>query len=284
MTVPPKSSLITRLHGAKGLSGSQRRIAGCLLARLDEAAFWGVEELAERSQSSVATVVRFAQKLGYKGFLEMRQALVAHAKSQSAPEDRLLRAPKETAAMLLEVAKQDLSNIERTVQGINEGLLKGVVQRLERARYRVIVGHGVSRTMSAHLGYLLTLAGLPAIAGSPAEFARQVANLGPKDLLIAFSFPPYSQETLDVLDYARKRQVPSIAFTDGLDSPLARHADLTIPLAGENLMFTHSIAAYSVVAHAIAAVLASKDKEASIKRLREAERIARPQFAAEDEA
>jgi len=276
-----KQSLVTRLHSTKGLSASQRRIASCLLARMDEAAFWGVEELAERAESSVATVVRFAQKLGYTGFLEMRQALVAQAKAKSAPEDRLLNAPKEAAAILVEVGKRDMLNIERTVHGINESLLKSLVQRIERARHRVIVGHDVSRIMSEHLGYLLTISGHTAVAGNPAEFARQVANLGPRDLLIAFSFPPYSQETIDVVDYARKRHVPVIAFTDGLDSPLARHADLTVPVAGENLMFTHSIAAYGVVSHAIAATLASKDREAAIKRLREAERIAKPQFSEE---
>jgi DNA-binding MurR/RpiR family transcriptional regulator len=274
-----KHSLVTRLHGTKGLSASQRRIAACLLSRMDEAAFWGVEELAERSESSVATVVRFAQKLEYSGFLEMRQALVAQAKAKSAPEDRLLNAPKEAAAILVEVGKQDMLNIERTVHGINETLLKNLVQRIERARHRVLVGHGVSHIMSEHLCYLLTISGYVAVAGNPAEYARQVANLGPRDLLIAFSFPPYSQETLDVMGYARKRHVPIVAFTDGLDSPLARHADLTVPVAGENLMFTHSIAAYAVVSHAIAATLASKDREAAIRRLREAERIAKPQFS-----
>jgi hypothetical protein len=46
-------------------------------------------------------------------------------------------------------------------------------------------------------------------------------------------------------------------------------------------MFTHSIAAYAVVSHAIAATLVSKDREAAIHRLREAERIAKPQFSEE---
>lgn len=40
--------------------------------------------MAERAESSVATVVRFAQKLGYRGFMEMRQALVAQAKAKTA--------------------------------------------------------------------------------------------------------------------------------------------------------------------------------------------------------
>ena len=96
-----KLSLVARIHNVVGLSTSQRRIADCLLGRLNEAAFWGVEELASRSQSSVATVVRFAQKLGYSGFLEMRQALVSLVKKQSRTGEQLLTAPTEAAATLV---------------------------------------------------------------------------------------------------------------------------------------------------------------------------------------
>jgi DNA-binding MurR/RpiR family transcriptional regulator len=55
-----KSPLLNRLHSAKGLSPSQRQIADCLIANINEAALWGVEELAEKTQTCVATVVRFA--------------------------------------------------------------------------------------------------------------------------------------------------------------------------------------------------------------------------------
>lgn len=271
-------SLTARIHGAKALSSSQRRIADCLIGQVHEAAFWGVEELAERSQSSVATVVRFAQKMGYSGFLELRQDLVAQARVQSSPEVRLLQAPKDAASMLVETARRDIANIERTVHSINEELLKAVVRRIEGARHRIVVGHGVSRIMAEHLGYVLTVAGLVTVNGSPAEFARQVANLGPKDLLITISFAPYSQETLDVAAYAQKRGVPVIAFTDGFDAPLARSAEFTLPVATDNLLFSNSIAAFSVLAQTLATAVASKDRRSAIKRFREAEEIAGPQF------
>lgn len=275
----PQASLAARIHGAKTLSASQRRIADCILGQFHEAAFWGVEELAERSQSSVATVVRFAQKMGYSGFLELRQALVGQARAQSSPEFRLLQAPTDAASMLVEAARRDVANIERTVQGINEELLKSVLKRIEGARYRVIVGHGVSRIMAEHLGYVLTIAGLVSVSGSPAEFARQVANLGPKDLLVTISFAPYSQETLDVAAYAAKRGVPVIAFTDGFEAPLAKSAEFTLPVATENMLFSNSIAAFSVLAHTLGTAVASRDRKRAIKRFQEAEQIAEAQFS-----
>lgn len=273
-------SLLNRLHGAlAAMTPNQRRIADCVLAEPKDAAFWGVEELAERSGTSVATVVRFAQALGYSGFLELRQDLVAQARAGTGVEGRLLAAPKGAAAALVEVARRDVANIERTVSGIGEDLLKAVIKTLESARTRVCFGHGVSRIMSEHLAYLLTLAGLPVVAGNPAEFARQVANLGPKDVVVAFAFEPYSRETLDAAAYAKKRQVRILAFTDRLDAPLARLADHTLVVAGENLLFSHSLAAFAVVAHTLATGLASRDREGAIQRLRESEKVARTQFA-----
>ena len=273
-------SLLNRLHGAlHGMTPNQRRIADCVLAEPKDAAFWGVEELAERSGTSVATVVRFAQALGFTGFLELRQALVAQARAGGDAEGRLLAAPKGAAAALVEVARRDVANIERTVAGINEALLKAVIRRLEASRHRVLFGLGVSPIMAEHLAYLLTLAGLPVVGGNPAEFARQVANLGPKDVVVAFTFQPYSKETLDAVAYARKREVKIIAFTDRLDAPVARLADHTLVVAGENLLFSHSVTTFGVLAHAIATSIASQDPHLALKKLREVERVALPKFA-----
>lgn len=279
---PPKNALVTRIHNVRGLSSSQRRIADCLLGRLGEAAFWGVEELAERSQSSVATVVRFAQKLGYSGFLELRQALVHQAKRRSSGSERLFQVPEEAAATLLEVARRDVQNIEQMVQGVNERLLQEVVASLKAARHRVAIGRGVSQLMASQLAYLLTQAGLPVVEGSPADFAAQASNLGPEDLLVAFSFHPYSTETLDAAGYARKRGLKVLAFTDKLGAPITRLADHAIPVAGENLLYSHSMAAFSVLAHGIATALAAGDRETAIKRVREADRVARPQFVKDE--
>ncbi|HLO65906.1 MAG TPA: MurR/RpiR family transcriptional regulator [Holophaga sp.] len=274
----PKNTLVARLQNARGLSSSQRRIADCVLARMGEAAFWGVEEMAEHSQSSVATVVRFAQKLGYTGFLELRQALVAQAKRRDKGGERLFQAPEEAAATLLEVARRDVANIEQMIHGVNEALLQEVVRSLKGARHRVAIGRGVSQIMAGQLAYLLTQAGLPTIEGSPADFASQASNLDARDLLIAFSFHPYSTETLDAATYARRKGLRVLAFTDKLGAPIARLADATLPVAGENLLYSHSLAAFSVLSHGIATAVAASDREQIIQRVREADKVARAQF------
>ena len=77
----PEKGLAARVEPvAATLTPGEKRIADILLANPHEAAFLGVEELARRSDSSVATAVRFAKKLGYTGYLEMRKSLVSDAR------------------------------------------------------------------------------------------------------------------------------------------------------------------------------------------------------------
>ncbi len=274
----PKLPLLSRMNGAKDLSPSQRRIADCLQANINEAALWGVEDLAKESNTCVATVVRFAKKLGYTGYLEMRKALVHSAKKHYQRGDQLLEAPAQAAATLVEVARRDIRNIELLVQAVNEELLQSAAQMLKKSRLRLVIGDGVSALMSRQLAYLLINTGVPTLEGSPADFATQVGNLDSRDLLIAISITPYTRETLDAAAYARKRGIPVLAFTDGVHSPLAKIANATLPIPGKNLLFSHSLAAFGVLVHALATSIAREDPQSSLKKLHEVERVARPKF------
>jgi len=282
MSARTEKSLAARLDLVKDcLTPGEKRIAEILLANPHEAAFLGVEELARRSDSSVATAVRFAKKLGYTGYLEMRKAMVGEARRHYRRGDQLLQAPSQASETLVEVARRDVRNIELVVNAVNEKLLQGVVERIKESRMRLALGDGVSALMSRHLAYLLINAGLPVLEGNPSDFATQVGNLDSRDLLIAFSIAPYSRETLDAAAYAKKRGVPVVAFTDRLNSPLAKSALFTLAIPGENLLFSHSLAAFGVLAHAIATLIASQDAKAALRRMREVERVASFKFADE---
>ena len=274
-----KNPLLNRLHNTQGLSLSQRRIADCLIANMSEAALWGVEELAQKSRTCVATVMRFAKKLEYSGYLEMRKALVNAAKRQLGPDEQLLHAPVQASATLLEIVRRDLRNIDALVKAVNEDLLQRVVKQLRASRQRLAIGDGVSALMARQFAYLLVNIGLLVVEGNPADFATQVGLLDHQDLLIAISLTPYSQETLDAAAYARKRGIPVLAFTDHLDSPLAKFATLVLPIPGENLLFSHSATTFGLLAHAIATSIASQSPQKALDKMREAERVAHRKFA-----
>ena len=133
--------------------------------------------------------------------------------------------------------------------------------------------------MARHLAYLLITTGFPTLEGNPADFATQVSTLDTSDLLIAISITPYTRETLDAAAYASRRGVPVLAFTDGLQSPLAQIADLSLPIPGKNLLFSHSLAAFGTLAHALATALAREHPQKALKTLRETEQVASFKYA-----
>src|SRR3990172_2838399 len=66
------------------LSPSYRRIADFLLDHHNEAAFMTATQLARRVEVNTATVVRFAQRLGYDGYPELLQDVRSIVRSRLA--------------------------------------------------------------------------------------------------------------------------------------------------------------------------------------------------------
>lgn len=266
----------TRLR--PGMSKGQRRIADLLVREGHGSAFFTASDVAGRADVSESTVVRFAQFLGYEGYLEMRQALAAEAQQGMAKQARFLEAPTRAASALVEVARTSQDNIQRMLSQVDESLLDEVMQLFMQSRTRVLIGRGISHHMAGLLGYLLFLVGIPNVAGHASDLSLQVAALDREDLLVAFSFHPYSLETLDAAAFAKKRGVPVLAFTDREDAPLAKLADRTLLVPGENLIYSHSTVAFGVLASALVAAIGAQDSEGSLKRVREAEAVSRPGF------
>jgi len=254
-----------------------RRIADALMSDPLLGALWGIESMAERAEVSVGTVVRFAKRLGYRGFSEFRDALreACHARSGDS-ELELMEAPTDVFGALAEVARRDGENLNRLIQMVDHTTLEAATRMLVDARHRVILGRGVSHVMSMVMGFYLTQAGLPCIAAIPSDFSNQVANLESQDLLVALSFFPYSRETVDSAVFAKESGIPVLAFSDRADSPLKPFADILIPVPSEGLLFSCSITTFAALSHAFAMVVTAQDQAGTLKRLKAADKVAQP--------
>ena len=274
----PAQLVQTRIAEAyRELPEAMRRIADALMSDPLLGALWGIEVMSERAEVSVGTVVRFAKRLGYKGFSEFRDSLreACHARSGDA-ELELMEVPSDVFGTLAEVARRDGENLQRMTQVVDQATLAAATRMLADAHHRVILGRGVSHVMSLVLGFYLTQAGLPCIAAIPSDFSTQVANLGPKDLLVVLSFFPYSRESVDAAMFAKESGIPVLAFSDRADSPLKNCADILIPVPSEDLLFSCSITTFAALAHAFAIVVASADHPGTLKRLKAADKVAQP--------
>ena len=137
------------------------------------------------------------------------------------------------------------------------------VQRVLQTTGRVVVmGMGKSGHIGRKIAATLASTGTPAFFVHPAEASRgDLGMVTGQDLVLAISNSGESGELTALLPVLKRLGVPLIAMTGGLNSTLARHADLTLDCSVEreacpmNLAPTASTTAQLAMGDALAVVL-----------------------------
>jgi DNA-binding MurR/RpiR family transcriptional regulator len=254
------------------LPENQKKVADFFLTHVREIPFLSVTDIEKQAGASKATVVRLAQSLGFTGFLELRRKLRAGLQSEMGISDVY---PFPTGITLTEtldaVAQQDLKNIQQTVQHVDRKVFHAVADAVVRAGHVYTMGLGISSLMAQVLAYSLNQVAVPATAfiHEYETFLDQVPFLRHNDLLIAFSFPPYSRETIDAVKAVESRKIRVVGITDRVTSPVSLRAAFVLPIRSTNVIFTNSISAISVVMNALVTEVALKNRSRAL-RLQEA--------------
>jgi DNA-binding MurR/RpiR family transcriptional regulator len=245
------------------LPDNQRKVADFLLQHVREAPLYSVVAIERECGVSKATVVRFAQNLGFSGFLELREILRKGVQSELRLQDHLpLLIRSNGTETLSAVAHQDVRNINQTINHLDRKTFTEVTQLILKAGQVYTFGLGISSLMSEILSYSLNQVAVrsrPFLHGSQ-TFVEQLGLVTKKDLLIAFSFPPYSRETIDVAQAASERQIPLVAITDKHTAPLTFFAEKVLPIRSQNMLFTNSISAISVLINALTTEVAKRNR------------------------
>lgn len=250
------------------LPPQQKLIADYLLEHLRELPFLSVPELSERCGASEATVVRFAQRLGYDGFSGLKAALsetlrhkVVRSAGLPAAAEALARTPKHDT--LVAVAHNEIANIQKSIEDLDREAFQHAAVGLFKADHIYAYGLGISAYLADLFIYLVTQLGMRGTTlstrhSSPLE---QLGPLRPADLLVLFSFPPYSRQTVDVAAHLAERGIPTIAICDRLTAPVAKTARFVLPVRTDNMMFTNSFAAASVLLNALTTEVALRNRD-----------------------
>lgn len=271
------------LEHYEGLPPQQRSVAEYLLEHLREVPFVSVPELARRAGVSEATVVRFAQRVGYSGFASLKQELLEAVRQRVAPHregatgagELFAQPPDGVDDALASVARQEITNIRRSVHDLDREVFQRAASVVFKADHVFTFGLGISAHLAEILTYLLQQIGLRSTTlstrfSSPLE---QLVALRPSDLLLVFSFPPYSRQTLEMVQAVRDRGIPSVAVCDRLTAPVAGIAHHVLAVRSDNMMFTNSFAAVSVLCNALVTEIALRYRDHAAEAVSEINRI-----------
>jgi DNA-binding MurR/RpiR family transcriptional regulator len=258
------------------LPENQRKVADVLLQRIREVPFMSVIDLEDLSGTSKATVVRLAQSLGFSGYFELRDRIREGAQSEiSGAETAPLLSRESNEETLTAVALQDVKNINQTIAQIDRAVFVRVSGMFLKAAHVYTFGLGISSLLARVLSYSLNQVAVRSTAFTHEHetFFEQIHQVTTADVAVAFSFHPYSRETIDTAQALALKGVPVIAVTDRVTSPVCFVSKAVLPIASQNLLFTNSITAVSVLINALTTEVALRSKDRATGNLRETEQL-----------
>lgn len=250
------------------LTVTEKRIAQFILDDVAAAAELPIAEIARLTNTSQASVTRFARALGCKDVRELKMKL---AQSLAVGQRFILDVPDLEGVQ--GIYESIISVLETNRRALDLAALKRAVEWISDARQVLALGMGGGSTICAQeIQYRLFRLGLPVVNQSDGLLVRMMSSaVTAKDVVIVLSLGGYTKEMIESAAIARQYGAKIIAITPP-ETPLAAQADIVLPLlVSENdYIFKPSASRYAMLAmvDVLATELAMANKPQAKDRLR----------------
>jgi DNA-binding MurR/RpiR family transcriptional regulator len=212
------------------MSKSFAKLADFLLDSYIQASFMTASELAHALNLDAATVVRFSQHLGYKGYPELlreirdkvRQNLLYHPKDSTVPDSL----PGVVTSALATLSQE----IDQMRLMLDIGSIEKLVNAIGNARRIILLVESPAQPAAYNLVYFLEQGGFPIYIARPGviDFARTVHTASQQDLLLAIDVTGQSPFIARSLAEAKARKIPTAAIVGAASLPTARSASVVL--------------------------------------------------------
>ncbi len=248
------------------LTPTERRIAEAVVQNPTLLAFGTVSDLADHVGTSRPSIVRFATKLGFKGYSDLQAQERDQVSNQLSRPSQRIRQHQEAGPLRRSIHEA----IESVFDSLNDKRLDALVQPMVEAD-RVWVISGETSLAGAHKLYTgLSMLRSDVRLVTEHEMGRDLAGAGAGEAAVVIDFSRYRRHSITAARALADVGVTILAITDGPLSPLAQisHAwgHLKIPAVGPFDSSVPAVVAAELIV-ARAAVLLGDDARKRIDRL-----------------
>ncbi|WP_350939862.1 SIS domain-containing protein [Vibrio metschnikovii] len=242
-------SIVNRMISRRTqLSANELKIADWILAHPQQAALMTSLQLAEQVSASQSSIIKFAQKMGFKGYSAFKLLLVEELSRKQALESTpvqhniFINDPLAVIAQKLVQAKTDA--MFHTTNALCFEQFHHAVNWINQAHRVQIVGIGGSALTGKDLAFKLLKLGITALAEQDSHVQIATARtLTPQDVQIAISFSGDRKEVFIAAEAAKQQGAKVIALTAPKKSKLRQLADIALDtIADETQHRSSSIA------------------------------------------
>lgn len=229
--------------------------------------------IATQAGVQPATLVRLAQSLGYAGWGDLKNVFLASLRSASGQyAERASSVVCGRSRSAAQSAAIQADNV-RMLADVNAQSLPKAVRMLSRARTVHVAGFRASFAPAYTMQYLYRLfrPTVMLIRGDAGTLDMDLRGISKEDVTVIVSFAPYSHESMQVAEAARRAKSQVLAICDSVVAPMALQADCVLQFSTDTpSFFPSSVAALSLIEILIEQLLAQAGPQA-VNSIRQAE-------------
>jgi DNA-binding MurR/RpiR family transcriptional regulator len=219
------------------MSAVERRIADFILENAQLLRDYSSQQLANALGISQSSVVKFTQKLGFRGYPDLKYSVgEAIARTEDGDGEAPARADEAAEDVLGATLWQRKSRAEEATRIINDpATMRELVDALDAAGKVFLIGLGEDELHARAFAMRLSLLGIVAIRHvDVGRMAAQVAMSVPGDLLVVFSEHGRQPALVKMARYFREHRGRVVTVTRHTSNPLRALSDIALAVAAHD--------------------------------------------------
>ncbi len=212
------------------MSKSFAKLADFLLDSYIKASFMTASELAHALNLDAATVVRFSQHLGYKGYPELLHEIRDKVRRNLLYEPEQASQPNSLPGVVTSAMANLTHELDQMRLMLDIDSIEKLVIAIDKARRIILLVESPAQPAAYNLVYFLEQGGFPIYIARPGviDFARTVHTASQQDLLLAIDVTGQSPFIARSLAEAKARNIPTAAIVGAASLPTARSATVVL--------------------------------------------------------
>jgi DNA-binding MurR/RpiR family transcriptional regulator len=206
---------------------SEKKVADWLISHPGDNLPMSISELAGLCESSESTIVRFARRLGFSGYRELKISVAGEQEKKV-----VLPTIDENDScfeILEKICNDAYLSFERTKRTIAPENIAAAANLIAGARKTVLIGLGSSASVAQDAANKFLRAGYEAFSYADTHMQMIAAShMREGDVLIGISQSGASKDIVEALKFAKSRGISTICITGTDRSPIMKQSDIVL--------------------------------------------------------
>lgn len=212
-----------------GLGPTERRVADFVISHPEDVIRFTAQRLAKRAGTSDSTVVRLCQKIGFRGYPELKISLARELSIPKTEVYREIAQTDDTPTLIKKAFRIAIQSLSDTCALLDPVQVEAAIRAIRAAHRIIICGAGGSGAIAQVAHHRFLRLGIAAICCTDPHTLALLGNTFLReDVVLAISHSGVTEDIVDFAGLAKRRGAGVVCITNQSQSPLARLSDVVL--------------------------------------------------------